>query len=124
MNELPELLGEQIVYSLNRNPCIQNPTTCTEEQLNATPAYLFSVDAPTWETIISKFIDQDWFKEQTESSIDQIIEFLVTPGETFSLDISLVELKARIRGEEGLPGSCVIDQFVGTLCIWRHAKSP
>ncbi len=98
---IPELLGEQIVYSLNRNPCIQDPTTCTEEQLNATPSYLFSIDGPTWEIIIAKFIDQDWFKEQTESSIDQIIEFLVTPGETFSLDVSLVELKARIRGEEG-----------------------
>ena len=98
---VPELLGEQIVYSLNRNPCIQNPATCTEEQLNATPSYLFSIDAPTWETIITKFIDPEWFKEQTESAIDQIIEFLVTPGETFSLDVSLVELKARIRGEEG-----------------------
>jgi hypothetical protein len=98
---IPELLGEQIVYSLNRNPCVQNPTSCTEEQLNATPSYLFSIDAPTWETIIAKFIDPDWFKEQTESTIDQIIEFLVTPGETFSLDISLVKLKARIGGEEG-----------------------
>lgn len=98
---LPELIGEQIVYSVNRNPCMQNPSTCTEGQSGSTPAYLSSVDASEWVGIISKLVDPDWFKTQLESAIDQVMTFLKTPGQPLSLDISLVELKVRLGGEDG-----------------------
>ena len=98
---LPELLGEQIVYSLKRNPCIQNPIACSQEQLNAAPAYLSSVDTTEWELVLSGLIDSDWFKLQMESVIDQVLIFISTPGQTLQLDISLVELKTRLGGEEG-----------------------
>ena len=98
---LPQLIGEQIVYSVNSNPCVQDPTTCTEEQLVSTPAYLSSVDASAWAAILSKLMDPGWFKIQTESVIDQIMAFLKTPGQSLSLDISLVEFKTRLGGEDG-----------------------
>jgi hypothetical protein len=100
-DRLPELIGEQIVSSVNRNPCIQNPTACTEEQSASTPAYLSSVDASEWAGIISKLVDPDWFKTQLESAIDQVMTFLKTPGQPLNLDISLVELKGRLGGEDG-----------------------
>jgi hypothetical protein len=100
-DRLPELIGEQIVYSLNRNPCVQDPTTCTEEQLNATPAYLSSVDASEWTMILSGLVDSDWLKIQMESVIDQVLGFLSTPGQPLHLDISLVEFKTRLGGEAG-----------------------
>ena len=98
---LPELVGEQIVYSVIRNPCIQNPTNCTEEQSASTPAYLSSVDVSEWAGIISKLVDPDWFKIQLESAIDQVMVFLITPGQPLKLEISLVELKTRLGGEDG-----------------------
>jgi len=98
---LPELIGEQIVFSMSRNPCVQNPASCTDEQLNATPAYLSGVDASEWAMILSGLVDSDWLKLQVESGIDQTMIFLSTPGQPFQLDISLVELKTRIGGEAG-----------------------
>ena len=98
---LPQLIGEQIVFSVNRNPCLQDPTSCTEEQLVSTPAYLSVVDASEWATILSGLVDSDWLMTQMESVIDQVSTFLSTPGQPFRMDISLVELKNRLRGEAG-----------------------
>ena len=100
-DRLPELIGEQIVYAVNRNPCMQNPASCTEEQSASTPAYLSSVDASEWAGILSRLVNPDWFKTQIESAIDQVMAFLITPGQPLNLDISLVELKARLGGEDG-----------------------
>jgi hypothetical protein len=100
-DRLPQLIGEQIVFSLNRNPCIQDPTTCTEEQIAATPAYLSSVEASAWAALISKLVEPDWVKQKIESAIDQIMITLTTPGQPLSLDISLVEFKAKLGGEDG-----------------------
>jgi hypothetical protein len=100
-DRLPELIGEQIAYTVNKNSCAQNPAACSEEQQNATPAYLSGVDASEWAVILSELVDPAWFKTQIESAIDQVIAFLATPGEPFNLDISLVELKARLGGDNG-----------------------
>jgi hypothetical protein len=100
-DRLPELIGEQIVYTINKNPCVQNSTACSEEQQNATPAYLSGLDASEWAVILSELVDPTWFKTQIESAIDQVIAFLVTPGESFNLNISLVEFKALLGGDNG-----------------------
>jgi hypothetical protein len=99
--QLPQLIGEQIVHAFNQNPCLQDPTECSEEQLQSTPAYLSSVDASEWAAVISKLVDPVWFKAQIESALDQVLTSVTTPGEPFSLDISLVELKTRLGGEDG-----------------------
>ncbi len=100
-DQLPELIGEQIAYSVNRNPCIQNPTNCTEQETASTPAYLSSVDASEWAGVITRLVKPDWFKTQIESAIDQVLTFLTHPGQPLNLDISLVELKNRLSGEDG-----------------------
>jgi len=98
---LPKLIGEQIVYQVDHNPCIQDATACAEDQKNSIPGYFKSINAAEWKAVLSKLIDPVWFQAQVESAIDQVFSFLKSPGQPLSLNISLVEFKARLGGEDG-----------------------
>ncbi|MGA9396802.1 MAG: hypothetical protein WBV22_00970 [Anaerolineaceae bacterium] len=98
---LPKLIGEQIVYQVDHNPCIQDATTCMEDQKSTIPGYFKSIDATEWKAVLSKLIDPVWFQTQVESAIDQVFSFLKSPGRPLSLNISLTEFKARLGGEDG-----------------------
>lgn len=98
---LPKLVGEQIVYQVDHNRCIQDATACSGDQATSSPHFLKDVDLTEWEAVLSKLIDPTWFQTQIESTVDQIFSFLKTPGQPFSLNISLVEFKARLSGEDG-----------------------
>ncbi|MBN2256635.1 MAG: hypothetical protein JW704_02275 [Anaerolineaceae bacterium] len=100
-DHLTDLLGEQLVFQLSHNTCLQNPTSCTEEQQKTAPAYLANVDASEWSTVFSYVIDETWLKTELESVIDQFFTFLNHPGQPLMLNISLLELKSRLGGEDG-----------------------
>ncbi len=98
---LPDLIGEQIVYQVDRNPCIQDAASCSGDQKTSNLGYLKSIDRVEWKAILSRLIDPVWFQTQTESAIDQVFSFLKNPGQPFKLDLSLMEFKTRLSGEDG-----------------------
>lgn len=130
---LPQLIGEQIVFSVNRNPCLSDPSTCTDAQLGSTPAYLSSIDATEWAAVISRLVNPLWLKTQVDSVIDQVFNTLNTPGQSLSLDISLIELKARLGGEDGYQAAltlfnslepCTAKDALNLPSILMNAENP
>ncbi len=99
--DLPKFISEQIVYQIEHNACLQNPTLCSEEDTSPLPVYLKSIDRSEWSAVIGKLIDPVWIQAQVESAIDQVITFISNPGQPLSINLSLMELKARLGGEEG-----------------------
>jgi hypothetical protein len=98
---LPKLIGEQITYQLEQDPCYRNTAACTEEQSGSVTLLFSGIDSNEWKSILSKLIDPVWFQSQTESGIDQIFRFVKSPGQPFNLELSLVEFKNRLGGEDG-----------------------
>ena len=110
----PALAGEQIIYSLNYNPCAEDPD-CQEGERgdqnggevgelmdsDATPYFLSSLTQDDFESIISDLAPPQWLQEQAESAIDQIFAYL-NLGNKSRVTISLVAFKERLAGEEGI----------------------
>ena len=108
--KLHKLIGEQIVYQVEHNPCIQNPDSCSKEQASGMPIYFKDINSAEWSTVIGKLIDPVWFQAQVESAIDQIVTFISNPGQPLSINLSLMELKARLGGEEGYQAMLLLIQ--------------
>ncbi|MBN1979300.1 MAG: hypothetical protein JW918_18035 [Anaerolineae bacterium] len=110
----PALAGEQIIYSLNYNPCAEDPD-CQEGERgdqdggevgdlmdsDTTPYFLSSLTQEDFESIITDLAPPQWLQEQAESAIDQVFGYL-NLGNRSEVTVSLVELKERLAGEEGI----------------------
>ena len=111
---VPALAGEQIIYSLNYNPCAEDPD-CQEGERgdqdggevgelmdpDTTPYFLSPLTQDDFESIITDLAPPQWLQEQAESAIDQIFAYL-NFGDESEVTISLVALKERLTGEEGI----------------------
>ncbi len=111
---LPAIAGEQIVYSITYNPCTENPESeaCQAEgesgqeegespEEGSLPSFLQNLTQKDYEGIIAELAPPRWLQEQAESVIDQVFAYLDYESEPV-LTISLVDLKERIAGEEGV----------------------
>jgi hypothetical protein len=110
----PTLAGEQIIYSLNYNPCAEDPD-CQEGERgdrdggevgelmdpDTTPYFLSSLTQEDFESIIIDLAPPQWLQEQAESAIDQIFVYL-NLGNKSRVTISLIAFKERLAGEEGI----------------------
>ncbi len=109
----PALASEQILHSMNYNPCAEDPD-CLEGERgeqdggevgelmdpNITPFFLLSLTKEDLESTIADLAPPQWLQEQTESVIDQTFAYLNFGGEP-EITISLIALKERLTGEEG-----------------------
>ena len=109
--QLPDLIARQIARSVEYNPCLENPEECEREvqdhnpEENATsdpPPYLKNLEEEDWERILSQILTPEWTKSQIELALDQFFNFLDSGEDDLRITISLVELKANIKGEKGM----------------------
>jgi hypothetical protein len=110
---VPALAGEQILYSLNYNPCAEDPD-CVEGERgdqdggrvgelldpDTTPFFLSNLAQEDFESIIADMAPSPWLQEQTESVIDQVFAYL-NSGDELEIIVSLAAFKERLTGEEG-----------------------
>jgi hypothetical protein len=122
--DLPKLIGEQIVYQSEHNACLQDPTVCPEGESSPMPAYFKDIDSSEWRAVLGKLIDPVWFQTQVESAIDQVIGFISNPGQPLSINLSLMELKTRLGGEEGYQASLLMLQSLEPCSIVDIMKLP
>jgi hypothetical protein len=108
-DSLPRLLSTQISEGMAYNPCAEDPSACENEgedtsgdEEGGPPDYFKNMDAEQWELVLREILTPDWLQTQTESVIDQFIDFLESDEETPSISISLVEIKSRLMGSEGV----------------------
>jgi hypothetical protein len=109
----PALTSEQILHSMNYDPCAEDPD-CLEGERGeqdggevgelmdpgTTPFFLLNLKKQDLESIIINLAPPKWLQAQTESVIDQIFAYLNFGGEP-EITISLAALKERLAGEEG-----------------------
>jgi hypothetical protein len=111
---LPAIAGEQIVYSITYNPCQENPESerCLAEgkagegegespDQGGLPPFLQNLAQKEYEGIIADLAPPQWLQARAESIIDQVFAYLDYESDPV-LAISLVDLKERISGEDGL----------------------
>lgn len=108
-DSLPRLLSTQIAAGMTHNPCDEDPSSCEgegeaepEDDEGGPPEYFQNMDAGQWELLLGEILSANWLQEQTESVIDQFFEFLESDETTPSLAISLVDIKARLLGGNGV----------------------
>ena len=108
-DSLPRLLSTQIAAGMTNNPCDEEPNSCegngeaeSEEDEGGPPEYFQNMDANQWELLLGEILSANWLQEQTESVIDQFFEFLESDETTPTISISLVDLKARLLGRNGV----------------------
>ena len=124
---LPSLIGEEIVFSMTYNPCVENPAGCAGEnqgqpnQGDGLPNFMKTLTQKDWEVIMSNLVSKEWVKTQIEHLIDQIFAYLNSSQLTLVLKISLVDLKVNISGEAGVKAAlqflsaqppCTEDQLI------------
>lgn len=108
-DSLPRLLSLQISESMTYDPCAEDPSTCEsqdeespEDEEGGPPDYFKNLDAGQWESLLREILSPEWLQQQTESVIDQFIDFLESDQESPSISISLVELKSKLMGSSGV----------------------
>jgi hypothetical protein len=106
---LPGLAAEQIIDRTNYNPCANDPTQCEGEGSTGSgsgqggmPAELRRLTKQDWEILIDNLLPEAWLKEQAESAIDQLFDFINTPGTDLSITFSLKDFKDRLRSDAGV----------------------
>jgi hypothetical protein len=105
---LPMLVAEQLVHSMNYRPCAEDPGLCAGEEQGATaesggpPIYFKNLTLGEWEDLLSELISPAWIQVQTERVIDQFFTYINSDQPSLSLTVSIIELKERLGGEEGL----------------------
>ena len=108
-DSLPRLLSTQIAAGMTHNPCDEDPSSCegdgeaeSEDDEGGPPEYFQNMDANQWELLLREILSANWLQEQTESVINQLFEFLESDETTPTISISLVDLKARLLGRNGV----------------------
>jgi hypothetical protein len=108
-DSLPRLLSLQISKGLTYDPCAEDPTACEsegeespEEESGGPPDYFKNLDKDQWESLLREILTPEWLQAQAESLIDQSLDFLESDQATPSIKISLVELKSKLMGPNGV----------------------
>jgi len=106
-DQLPALVGEQILHSMTYNPCEEDPSQCegeggpSEDQgQGGAPIYFTSLSQEDWEVIFRILVPTSWLREQGESAIDQVFAFLDSDAPTLEVRISMTEIRERLAGPE------------------------
>jgi hypothetical protein len=105
--QLPTLIGEQILRSMTYNPCEADPSRCEgegesgeEQGQGGPPVYFASLSQQDWEVIFRILVPTSWLREQGESAIDQAFAFLDSDAPTLEVDISMTAIRDRLTGPE------------------------
>ena len=108
-DSLPRLLSTQIAAGMTNSPCDEEPNSCegngeaeSEEDEGGPPEYFQNMDANQWELLLGEIFSANWLQEQTEIVVDQFFEFLESDETTPTISISLVDLKVRLLGRNGV----------------------
>jgi hypothetical protein len=108
-DSLPRLLSTQISAGITYNPCAEDPSTCEDEGEDPSddneggpPDYFKNLDVEQWELLLREILTPDWLQTQAESVIDQTFDFLDSDDAAPSISISMVELKSRLMGRNGV----------------------
>lgn len=108
-DSLPRLLSLQISESMAYDPCAEDPSVCenqgdeiNEDEEGGPPDYFKNLDSHQWELLLREILTPEWLQTQTESLIDQFVEFLESDQAVPSIKISLVELKSKLMGSDGV----------------------
>ena len=107
--ELPSILAQQIIHVNRYNPCLDNREMCEGESPDTDqtadegglPQYLKNLEAEDWEQFLSSLLKPEWMETETENLIDQLFLYLNNEESALNLKISMVEIKAHLRSEEG-----------------------
>lgn len=108
-DSLPRLLSQQISEGMTYNPCAEDPSACegegedvSEDDEGGPPDYFKNINADQWEVLLREILTPDWLQTQTESVIDQFFGYLESDDESPSISISLLDLKSRLMGRNGV----------------------
>ncbi len=116
--QLPTILAKQLVHATTYDPCLENPSTCDGEEAGRDPLdeeggplpNMNNLKLEDWKRIFSTILTPDWLQTQTESVIDQVFAYLNNKAPTLTIKISMLDLKARLLGEEG--NAIILDLFL------------
>ena len=114
-DRLPESIAHQLASNF----------TQASEGANST-VYLLLLDQYEWESILIDLIDPNWMQTQTENTLDQIFEIILTSPDPVNtpIEVSVLEIKSRLAGPEGIQAfnqilnaqdDCSLDQVMGLL---------
>lgn len=116
---LPESIARQLAANLTQ---VDEATNSTENS----GVYLLLLDQSEWESILIGLINLDWLQSQTENVIDQFFTILLKSPDPINspIEVSLLEVKNRLAGPEGVQAfnqileaqiPCSIEQLMGLL---------
>ena len=114
-DRLPESIAHQLASNFTQASGGANSTV-----------YLLLLDQYEWESILIDLIDPNWMQTQTENTLDQIFEIILTSPDPVNtpIEVSVLEIKSRLAGPEGIQAfnqilnaqdDCSLDQVMGLL---------
>ena len=110
--QLPRLIGAQLLHGMSYRPCVEEPQACDEEgpseEEGGPPALFSNLSEAQLETIVRMLMPPAWLQAQTESVIGQLFAYLDSDQEQLALQVSLVAVKEKLQGES-------LTQFLKTL---------
>src|SRR3989304_10311128 len=100
--QLPRLIGAQLLHGMSYRPCIEEPQACDEEgpseEEGGPPALFSSLSGEELEAIVGMLMPPAWLQAQTESLIGQLFGYLDSDQPQLTLHVSLGEVKEKPRG--------------------------
>ena len=104
--QMPDLVGAQLVQGMLYNPCETNQGMCEEDNQASSdeeggpPAYMAMFDEEDWAYLMRSLFPQTWMQAQTESVIDQVFSYLDGDGEELVLKISMNGFKQNLDDQK------------------------
>jgi hypothetical protein len=135
-HRLPEYVAQSLATGTMQDQCSQDPdlpnclnqedSTKENSPTERPPIYFLILNQQEWEAVLNDLIDPTWLQTQTESVIDQVFQILFNSSDPLNtpIDISLVDIKSHLAGEEGTQAflnildaqpDCSFDQVLGLL---------